>query len=228
MIILAKVLFLTVVVLIPLDDPSKAAAPDAKQLKKLIHDLGADEFSVREKATQALSEIGRPALPALREALQQSTDAEVRQRARRVMDSIQTSTKYLLESLKDPDPAQRKEAAEILERLGADAKPVVPALVEALKDKDENVRDAVINALLAIDPAAAALTRAIPAKAHVDGKYQKLLRRIRVPRDKQNYSAFSDYGHFEGTEWAGYTNLPTGYWVYVYPHWYIWEEKKEK
>ena len=228
MITLAKVLLLAVAILVPLDDPAKAAAPDAKQLKKLINDLGADEFSVREKATQALSEMGRPALPALREALQQSTDAEVRQRARHIMNSIQTSTKYLLESLKDPDPAQRKEAAEILERLGADAKPVVPALVEALKDKDENVRDAVINALLAIDPAAAALTRAIPAKAHVDGKYQKLLRRIRVPRDKQNYSDFSDYGHFEGTEWAGYTNLPTGYWVYVYPHWYIWEEKKEK
>ena len=226
MITLAKVLLLAVAILVPLDDPAKAAAPDAKQLKKLINDLGADQFSVREKATQALSEMGRPALPALRETLQQSTDAEVRQRARRVMDSIQTSTKYLLESLKDPDPAQRKEAAEILERLGADAKPVVPALVEALKDKDENVRDAVINALLAIDPAAAALTRAIPAKAHVDGKYQKLLRRIRVPRDKQNYSDFSDYGHFEGTEWAGYTNLPPGYWVY--PYWYIWEEQKQK
>jgi HEAT repeat protein len=225
---LAEVLLLTVVIIIPLDDPAKTAAPDAKQLKKLIRDLGADEFSVREKATQSLSDIGRPALPALREALQQSIDAEVRQRARRIMDSIQTSRKYLLESLKDPDPAQRKEAAEILERLGADAKPVVPALVEALKDKDETVRDAVINALLAIDPAAGALTRAIPAKAHVDGKYQKLLRRIRVPRDKQNYSDFSDYGHFEGTEWAGYTNLPPGYWVYVYPHWYIWEEQKQK
>ena len=70
MIILAKSLFLTVAALVPLDDPAKAAAPDAKQLKKLIHDLGADEFSAREKATQALSEMGRPALPALREALQ--------------------------------------------------------------------------------------------------------------------------------------------------------------
>jgi len=228
MIALAEVLFLTMVFLTPLDDPSKAAAPDAKQLKKLIQDLGSDDFSVREKATQGLSEIGRPALPALREALQQSTDAEVRQRARRIMDLIQTSTKYLLESLKDPDPAQRKEAAEILERLGAGAKPVVTALAEALKDKDETVRDAVINALLVIDPAAEALTRAIPAKAHVDGKYQKLLRRISVPRDKQNYSDFSDYGHFEGTEWAGFTNLPPGYWVYVFPHWYIWGEKKEK
>jgi hypothetical protein len=223
----AKFLFLTISILIALDDPSKPAAPDAKQLKQLIHDLGSDDFSVREKATQGLSEIGRPALPALREALQ-STDAEVRQRARRIMDSIQTSTKYLLESLKDPDPAQRKEAAEILQRLGAAAKPVVPALVEALKDKDETVRDAVIDALLVIDPATEALTRAIPAKAHVDGKYQKLLRRIRVPRDKQSYSEFSDYGHYDGSEWAGYNNLPPGYWVYVYPHWYIWEEQKQK
>lgn len=210
-----------------LDEPTKVAPPDAKQLKKLIHDLGSDDFGVREKATQSLSDIGRPALPALREALQ-SPDAEVRQRARRIMDSIQTSTKYLLESLKDPDAAQRKEAAEILERLGATAKTAVPALVEALKDKDETVRDAVINALVAIDPAADALTRVIPAKASADGKYQKLLRRIRVPRDKQNYSDFSDYGHYDGNEWAGYTDLPPGYWVYVYPHWYIWGEQKQK
>jgi HEAT repeat protein len=221
------VLFLTTSISALLDEPTKAAPPDAKQVKKLIHDLGSDDFGVREKATQSLSEIGRPALPTLREALE-SGDAEVRQRARRTMDSIQTSTKYLLESLKDSDPAQRKEAAEILERLGASAKPVVPALAEALKDKDETVRDAVINALVAIDPATDALTRVIPAKAHVDGKYQKLLRRIRVPRDKQNYSDFSDYGHYEGNEWAGYTDLPPGYWVYVYPHWYIWAEQKPK
>jgi HEAT repeats len=227
MITLVDALVLTVSILVHLDDSAKVANADAKQIKKLIRELGSDDFEVREKATQGLSQIGRPALPALREALQ-STDAEVRQRARRIMDSIQTSTKYLLESLKDADPAQRKEAAEILERLGAAAKPVVPTLVEALKDKDESVRDAVINALLAIDPAAEALTRAIPAKAHVDGKYQKLLRRIRVPRDKQSYSDFSDYGHYDGSEWAGYTNLPPGYWVYVYPHWYIWEEQKGK
>jgi gas vesicle protein len=221
------VLFLTTSISFPLDEPTKAAAADAKQLKKLIHELGSDDFSVREKATQGLTDIGRTALPALREALQ-SADAEVRQRARRVMDSIQTSTKYLLESLKDSDPSQRKEAAEILERLGGSAKPIVPALVEALKDKDETVRDAVINALVAIDPAADALARAIPAKAHVEGKYQKLLRRIRVSRDKQSYSDFSDYGHYDGSEWAGYTDLPPGYWVYVYPHWYIWGEQKQK
>src|SRR5438128_532197 len=117
MIILAPVLFLSAAVSCVADEPSKTAPADAKQIQKLIRDLGADEFSVREKATKELSSIGRSALPALREALQ-SADLEVRQRARHAMDAIQTSTQYLTGSLKDPDPALRKEAAEILERLG--------------------------------------------------------------------------------------------------------------
>jgi hypothetical protein len=71
------------------------------------------------------------------------------------------------------------------------------------------------------------VTKAVPGKAHGDGKYQKLLRRIRVPRDKQSYGEFHDYGQYEGSEWAGFTDLPTGFWVYVYPHWYIWGEMKK-
>lgn len=225
MIILAPALLLTAAVLFSLDEQSKLASADATQIKKLIRELGSDEFNVREKATKTLSEIGRAALPALREALQ-SNDAEVRQRARHVMDAIQTSTQYLTDSLKDKDPALRKVAAEILERLGPHAKAVVPALVAALQDKDEAVRDAVLNALLAIDPGAEPVKKAVPVKAHGDGKYQKLLRRIRVPRDKQTYGEFHDYGQHEGSEWAGFTDLPSGYWVYLYPHWYIWGEIK--
>jgi H+/Cl- antiporter ClcA len=38
---------------------------------------------------------------------------------------------------------------------------------------------------------------------------------------------FKDYGPFDGTEWAGYKGLPKGNWVYVYPHWYIWEKKNK-
>jgi len=225
MIILAPVLFLSAAVSCLADEPSNTASADAKQIQKLIRDLGADDFRVREKATKDLSTIGRNAIPALRLALQ-SGDAEVRQRARRAMDAIQTSTQYLTESLKDQDPALRKEAAEILERLGPAAKAVVPALVAALQDKDDAVRDAVLNALLAIDPSTEAVKKAVPAKAHVEGKYQKLLRRIRVPRDKQSYGEFHDYGHYEGSEWAGFTDLPAGFWVYAYPHWYIWGEMK--
>jgi hypothetical protein len=59
-------------------------------------------------------------------------------------------------------------------------------------------------------------------KATADGKYTKLLAVISVPDDKDDYGEFNDYGHWDGTEWAGYKGLPEGNWVYVYPHWYIW------
>ena len=43
-----------------------------------------------------------------------------------------------------------------------------------------------------------------------------------VPGDQASYGAFNDWGHWSGNAWAGYTNLPTGYWVYDAPNWYIW------
>jgi hypothetical protein len=223
---ISPVFFLSVFFLISSDDSAKTSPPDAKQIQQLIQDLASDDFGTREKASRTLSSVGKTALPALREALQ-SNDAEVRQRARRIMDAIQSSNAYLMENLKDQDAAMRKEAAEIIERLGPAAKALTPALVEALKDKEESVRDAALNALLAVEPGHTTVVKAVPARAHVDGKYQKLLRRIRVPRDKQSYGEFHDYGHYEGSEWAGFTDLPVGYWVYLAPHWYIWGEIKE-
>jgi hypothetical protein len=65
-------------------------------------------------------------------------------------------------------------------------------------------------------------------KASVDGKYTKLLTVIHVPRDEDNYGKVQDYGPSSITEWGGYQGLPKGYWVYVAPHWYIWENSKEK
>jgi len=62
-------------------------------------------------------------------------------------------------------------------------------------------------------------------KASVKGKYSKLLAVIHVPGDKDEYTEFKDYGAYDGTEWGNYKGLPKGHWVYVYPHWYIWEKK---
>jgi hypothetical protein len=64
------------------------------------------------------------------------------------------------------------------------------------------------------------------AKASVNGKYSKLLKTIEVPQDKGSYGEFSDYGSYSSKSYAGYNDLPAGYWVYVYPHWYIWGEMK--
>ena len=65
------------------------------------------------------------------------------------------------------------------------------------------------------------------SKATAQGKYTKLLAVISVPDDKVDYGEFNDYGPYDGTEWAGYEGLPTGSWVYVYPHWYIWGKARD-
>ena len=69
------------------------------------------------------------------------------------------------------------------------------------------------------------MAEGVPVKATADGKYTELLRVIHVPEDKQSYGEFKDWGHWTGTQHAGFTNLPAGHWVYVYPKWYIWRNK---
>jgi hypothetical protein len=60
----------------------------AKRIDDLIKQLGADEFSAREKATEELKKIGRPASEALAKAAERNEDPEVRERARSVLDSM--------------------------------------------------------------------------------------------------------------------------------------------
>jgi hypothetical protein len=65
-------------------------------------------------------------------------------------------------------------------------------------------------------------------KATVNGKYSNLLRKISVKFDYLSYGEFSDYGLWNSNTYAEYSDLPTGYWVYVYPNWYIFENKAEQ
>jgi hypothetical protein len=60
------------------------------------------------------------------------------------------------------------------------------------------------------------------ALASVDGRYKNLLRIVPAPGDVSTFGAASDFGRWEGTAYAGQNDLPQGYWVYVYPNWYIW------
>ncbi|MFQ3592121.1 MAG: hypothetical protein SNJ82_02900 [Gemmataceae bacterium] len=61
-------------------------------------------------------------------------------------------------------------------------------------------------------------------KASVKGKYRQLLRVIHVPGDQAGYTDYRDYGFWSGNAYAGYVDLPSGHWVYMHPHWYIWKE----
>ena len=67
------------------DDP-------AGKIEELIRRLGAEEFPVRERATEELKKIGKPAEEALKKALADD-DPEVRERARAVLDSFAPAEK---------------------------------------------------------------------------------------------------------------------------------------
>jgi len=64
-------------------------------------------------------------------------------------------------------------------------------------------------------------------KATVGGKYSNLLRKILVKNDFAQEGEFNDYGMWRASRYAGYKDLPDGYWVYVYPHWYIFGTKSK-
>ena len=65
----------------------KPAKSDVESIKKLIEELGADEFATRESATEQLARIGLPAYKAVEGAVQHP-DREVRYRAERVLGRI--------------------------------------------------------------------------------------------------------------------------------------------
>lgn len=60
------------------------------------------------------------------------------------------------------------------------------------------------------------------SKATCEGRYRDLLDKIAVPGDHARYGTFHDRGFQPMQSYLGHADLPAGYWVYVYPHWYIW------
>ncbi|OHB77390.1 MAG: hypothetical protein A2Z34_11690 [Planctomycetes bacterium RBG_16_59_8] len=68
----------------------------------------------------------------------------------------------------------------------------------------------------------------IVEKAKVDGKYDELIYVLKVPEDKASYGEFKDWGHWGGGAWAGVSDNPAGYWVYVEPYWLVFKNKTSK
>lgn len=62
--------------------------------------------------------------------------------------------------------------------------------------------------------------------ADANGKYFLQLHRLHVPADCATYGSFSDYGYSSTSGYSGNANLNAGYWVYHYPYWYIWRQKR--
>jgi hypothetical protein len=89
-----------------------------------------EQWTEQEAAADALGRIGAPAIP------------------------------YLQQALRSGDPAAKKQAAEVLARMGSDARPAVDDLVALLDDPDPEVRKVAVRTLGRIGPEAAA---AVPA-----------------------------------------------------------------
>jgi hypothetical protein len=89
-------------------------APDRDRLARLVKDLDAEEFAVREKATDELAKLGGAAEAALRAALAGQPSAEVKQRVGSLLDKLRSA---------GPEKVRDSRAVELLEHLGtAEAK----------------------------------------------------------------------------------------------------------
>jgi RNA polymerase sigma factor (sigma-70 family) len=104
-----------------------ATKTDRDRLARLVKDLDADDFAVREKATDELAKLGGAAVTALRKALEGSPSAELKQRAELLLGKLQTASAEwtsesraleLLEQLRTPEA---KELLRELARGDADA-----------------------------------------------------------------------------------------------------------
>jgi WD40 repeat protein len=84
---------------------------DAKRLKRLVAELDAEDFSIRETASEELAKLGQLAEPALKEALEHRPSAEVARRARRLLEGMNFNGL-------PPDRLRALRAAEALERIG--------------------------------------------------------------------------------------------------------------
>ena len=91
--------------------PVGGKAVDGAGIAKLVADLDADDFDIREKAEQELSEIGDAAGPALRKALVGDPSAELKQRAGELLDKLGKPDV-------SPEVLRLRRAVEALERAG--------------------------------------------------------------------------------------------------------------
>ncbi len=100
--------------------------PDPTRLKRLLAELDADDFFVREKATEELGKMGESVEPALRAARQATTEPEVKDRLQVLLAAIEESRgipmppgeplRRLL-SLQALEMSGTKEAFSVLEAL---------------------------------------------------------------------------------------------------------------
>jgi WD40 repeat protein len=122
--------------------------PDARELARLLAELDSDEFSVRDRATARLAELGELATPALREALAAGPAPEARRRIGRLLEATRgrSLTSEQLRALRSVEALERcatPEARRLLEELAGGA-PAARLTREARASRDRLVRQVAV------------------------------------------------------------------------------------
>jgi HEAT repeat protein len=113
----------------------------------LVEALGHDDADVRRAAARSLGQLGRAALTSLKKPLDDG-NAEVRRSAVEAMGFIGAeAVPALIYALRNDAHQARRAAARSLGRLGAAAKAAEAALIQAINDRDAQVREAAAKAL---------------------------------------------------------------------------------
>jgi len=119
-----------------------------EQAQRLIEELAAEDYAVRESATVKLMEMGGRALPSLEKA-EKSADPEVAWRAAaaarmirlRIGPELWSMVAGLVEEFEEADPTGRERIVRILRTIGD--KKAIPALRQVLRtDSSEPVKRA--------------------------------------------------------------------------------------
>jgi hypothetical protein len=116
-----------------LKDRLRPATVGSTQVEQWLADLGAEDFAVREKATEGFARLGKSAQPALRRALTDATSAEARKRAEDL--EFRKRIGDLLDKMETEAPTPEQlvtfRALEVLEILGSpEARAVLQTLAE--------------------------------------------------------------------------------------------------
>jgi hypothetical protein len=87
---------------------------DVEQIKRLIRDLDADDIKVRDKATDELKKIGKPAMPYLEESAK-SESPEVAWRSKIIINAIKKAEQ---QKVPQPDDSTAKRIGPTLKQFG--------------------------------------------------------------------------------------------------------------
>jgi hypothetical protein len=106
-------------------------APDPQRTARLIADLDSDRFEVRSQATRELERLGEGAVPALRQALDGKPSAELRRRAKQLLDEFASPNPY-------GERLQALRAIEVLEDIGnSEARSALARLAKGLPEAQQ-------------------------------------------------------------------------------------------